>query len=480
MSLHSHRFRKPHPWTAAALLALLATVFAANCRTGETAREQPPILFISLDTLRWDALGATREGRPSLTPNLDRFVADSVLMTKAVVPMPFTLASHMSMFTGLYPQVHRVTTPQDSLSSRIQSLAELLQQDGYRTAGRVTNDWLKAEFGFGRGFEDYQRLPHRLTYSDRVNASAEEVLVQAAEDPRPLFLFLHYMDAHSDFFQQGRNRLPYYSPARFREGREVSQEDFCDDQGRCATQFLLEADREGRTLPAEQVEILRDLYESGIRYLDRDLGRLFDLLRDNDLYDRSLIVLTSDHGEEFQEHGKFLHSQIYDESVRVDLIFKLPQQHLAGTRIDTQVEVVDLLPTILDLVGLQASGPLQGKSLLPMMRGEAVEARTALSQNKLNRMRFALRTESHKIIHDLKEGTSEVYDLRDDPGETINLAESDPELAERLRKQLMEKVRENRRLAQDLESEAAEKQTAEDSVLTKEEQERLEALGYIQ
>mgnify|MGYP001829211263 FL=1 len=109
-----------------------------------------------------------------------------------------------------------------------------------------------------------------------------------------------------------------------------------------------------------------------------------------------------------------------------------------------------------------------------------MEARTAPSQNKLNRMRFALRTESHKIIHDLKEGTSEVYDLRDDPGETINLAESDPELAERLRRQLMEKVRENRRLAQDLESEAAEKQTAEDSVLTKEEQERLEALGYIQ
>lgn len=480
MSPFSSRFCRHHRWAAAVLTVLLTPVVLTSCRPSETSREQPPIIFISLDTLRWDALGATRGASPSLTPNLDKFVADSVLMTKVVVPMPFTLASHMSMFTGLYPQVHRVTTPQDSLSSRIQTLAELLQKDGYRTAGRVTNDWLKAEFGFGRGFEDYQRLPHRLTYSDRVNASAQEILAAGAEDPRPLFLFLHYMDAHSDFFQQGRNRLPYYSPARFREGQEVSQEAFCDDQGNCATKFLLEADREGRRLPDEQVEIVRDLYEAGIRYLDRDLGRLFVLLRDKDLYDRSLIVLTSDHGEEFQEHGKFLHSQIYDESVRVDLIFKLPQQHLAGTRIDTQVEVVDLLPTILDLVGLQASSPVQGQSLLPMMRGEAVEARPALSQNKLNRMRFALRTESHKIIHDLKEGASEVYDLRDDPGETIDLAESDPELAARLRKQLMEKVRENRHLAQGLEAEAPEEPSVEDSVLTKEEAERLEALGYIQ
>jgi arylsulfatase A-like enzyme len=95
-------------------------------------------------------------------------------------------------------------------------------------------------------------------------------------------------------------------------------------------------------------------------------------------------------------------------------------------------------------------------------------------------MRFALRTESHKIIHDLKEGASEVYDLRDDPGETIDLAESDPELAARLRKQLMEKVRENRHLAQGLEAEAPEEPSVEDSVLTKEEAERLEALGYIQ
>ncbi len=481
MSRYPTRLRQQRLWRAATLVLSLTGLLLGGCRPAETERELPPILFISLDTLRWDALGAVRDAPTSLTPNLDRFAADSVLLSKAVVPMPFTLSSHMSMFTGLYPQVHRVTTPKDSLTSGIQTLSEILQQAGYRTIGRVTNDWLKAEFGFGRGFEDYERLPHRLTYSDRVNASAAEALASAAEDPRPLFLFLHYMDAHSDFFQQGRNRLPYYSPPVFREKQDAaSQVVFCDDQGRCATQFLLEADREGRTIPEKQVETLRSLYESGVQYLDRDLGKLFDLLKEKGLYDKALIVVTSDHGEEFQEHGKFLHSQIYDESVRVGLLLKLPNQDLAGTRVDSQIEIVDLLPTLLDLVGLQGSNPVQGRSLVPLMQGETFSDSAALSQNKLNRARFALRTENYKIIHDLKAGTEEVYDLRKDPGETTNLAESRPELTARLRRQLREFVKANRELARELNPEDAPETATGQSVLTKEERERLEALGYIQ
>jgi len=481
MSRNPTRLRQQRLWRAVTLALSLTGVLQGGCRPTETERELPPIIFISLDTFRWDALGAVRDDLPSLTPNLDRFAADSVLLTKALVPMPFTLSSHMSMFTGLYPQVHRVTTPKDSLTDGIQTLSEILQQAGYRTIGRITNDWLKAEFGFGRGFEDYERLPHRLTYSDRVNASAAEALSSAAEDPRPLFLFLHYMDAHSDFFQQGRNRLPYFSPERFRSDQDaVSQDAFCDDQGRCATQFLLEADREGRTIPTEQVEVLRRLYASGIRYLDHDLGELFDLLKAQGLYDRALIVLTSDHGEEFQEHGKFLHSQIYDESVRVDLLLKLPHQRLAGNRIDSQVEAIDLLPTILDLAGLQSSNTIQGRSLLPLIHGNSVAERGALSQNKLNRARFAMRTDDYKIIRDFKAGTEEVYDLREDPGETTNLAQSDPELTARLRGQLEALVKANRKLARELNPEDAPEKATDESILTEEERQRLEALGYIQ
>lgn len=466
-------------WVLSALV--LCAVSLLGCGTGARQHELPPIIFISLDTLRWDALGPTRDSPDSLTPNLDRLAADSVLLSNAVVPMPFTLVSHMSMFTGLHPQVHRVTTPKDTLSEGIRTLSEVLLGAGYRTIGRVTNDWLKAEFGFGRGFEDYERIPHRLTYSDRVNASATEILGSSPDDTRPLFLFLHYMDAHSDFFQQGRNRLPYYSPKGFR-GADVKldPEAFCDAQGRCATQFLLEADREGRTIPAAQVEVLRHLYESGVRYLDRDLGDLFDLLEEVGLYDDALIVLTSDHGEEFQEHGRFLHSQIYDESVRVVMLFKLPGQRLAGTRIDSQIEITDLLPTLLDLVGLPTPTPTQGRSLVPLMQGEELASGTALSQNKLNRMRFALRTDDHKIIRDLKNETEEVYDLRRDPGETTNLADSEPELAARLREQLEARLKANRKLARELHPETTGEETPGDSLLTEEERERLEALGYIQ
>ncbi|MEM7052018.1 MAG: sulfatase [Acidobacteriota bacterium] len=449
--------------------ALLAGL---GCQQETAPPSGPSVLLISLDTFRADGLGALRRG-PSITPELDRFAADSIVFRHAIAPMAFTLPSHMSMFTGLNPGAHGVSTEKDRLTAALVTLPEILQEAGYRTSGLVTNDWLKADFGFGRGFDSYSRLRHRLTYADRLN---REALDKLPRDPErtPFFLFLHYMDPHSDFTQVANNQLPYYAPPEFRSAGPAG-EGFCDPQGNCATQYLLQADRDQRPLPAAEIDAIRRQYEDGLRYLDAELGRLFQELRRRGLYERMLIVLTSDHGEEFREHGRFLHSQVYEETVAVPLVVKLPEGRLKGRQIPHVVRLIDLLPTITDLLGLASPPDLQGRSLVPLIENGDWDGLPALSQDKLRRSRFSLRTRRFKVIHDFQDGHTELFDLLEDPAELEDLSQARPGLTERLRDRLQQEVRDNRRRFNALPQDTGE----EDSQLSPEERERLKSLGYL-
>ncbi|MEM7480143.1 MAG: sulfatase [Acidobacteriota bacterium] len=467
------------------ILAVLFLTVATGCgESGSQIRPRRavpdqnavPLIFISLDTFRADALGVQRRGRPSISPALDRFAEDAVIFRHAVAPMPFTLPSHITMFTGVQPGVHRVTTEKDRLSTALRTLPEILQAAGYRTDGRVTNDWLKADFGFARGFDSYDRIPHRLTYADRLNREALGLLPKSKKNASgPFFLFLHYMDPHSDFTHVGRNRLPYWSPEEVREELAFGDDAFCDAENRCATAYLLSADRENRPVPEEELIALKDLYEAGIRGLDAELGDLFDELRRRGLYDPALIVVTSDHGEEFREHGRFLHSQVYEESVAVPLLIKLPGSRRAGQQVRPVVRLSDLLPTLTELLGLPTPPHVQGQSLVPLIEEGPWQGLPALSQDKLVRSRFGLRTRSHKLIYEFKTGAAELYDLRTDPGERNNLAQEQPELTERMTSRLRAEVRDGRLRAKELPVVEVEG----DSQLTAEERERLRSLGYL-
>jgi len=293
----------------------------------------------------------------------------------------------MSIFTGLYPDVHGVDRKKSRLSEAVPTLSTLLHEAGYNTFGVVTNLWMKGEFGFARGFDHYERLPYGLVYADRVNSRIFQLIDARAGHESPLFLFVHYIDPHSDFLNVGENALPYYAPPEFLEptGIPADSREFCDHQDNCATEFLLAADREGRPLAPETVDRIAMLYERGVAYLDHELGILIDGLRSRNLWDDALVIITSDHGEEFREHGLFIHIQPYVENLAIPLMVKLPGGRAGGSRVDSTVETVDLLPTLLDAARVPHPAHIQGESLLPLIEGESPRSAATFGRDKLNR-----------------------------------------------------------------------------------------------
>jgi arylsulfatase A-like enzyme len=440
------------------------------------------VILISFDTARADVFGALTGEIPSLTPRLDELAADSVIFENAFVQAPHTLISHMSLFTSVYPDVHGVKPEQDPLPETLATLPQILDGAGYHTIGRTTSEWLKPEFGFGRGFDDYEVLPHRPTYAPRVNAAAFDSLDGYDASDGPLFLFLHYYDLHSDFDNGApANRLPYFSPEEYRRGLGLGGDgsEFCDDAGHCNTAYLLAADLERRRLPQSELDAIHDLYRSAVPFLDSHMGELFDELRRSGVYEQALIVVTSDHGEEFREHGRFIHSQPYDETTRVPLFVKFPHSWKAGTRIQRIAESVDVMPTILEVLDLAPPQYAQGESLLGLVRTAGERQKSAVaSQDTVNLRRYALRTDALKLIVDLGVERRELYDLVGDPRERHNLVAERPALAAELEERLKRLVRANRTLGAQLDD-AANGEDSADTLLSDEERERLKALGYL-
>ncbi len=433
----------------------------------------PNIIFISLDTFRQDALGARSSGE-DVTPNLNVFRRDSVNFSKAFVHYPHTLVSHASMFTGLYPDAHQVKDKKHRIPTTVSTLAELLQAAGYESAAVVTTDWLKPDFGFARGFRhyDFLRGNHTHVFADRVNAKALELADEVLENDSRLFLFLHYYDAHSDFGQT----LPYYSPEDFRSGsaKDVDASSFCDEDGKCATQYLLSMDRRKAEVEPKQLDLLLSLYHSGIKYLDRQLGLFFEELRDRGLYEDSMIILTADHGEEFREHGEFIHTQTYDETITVPLLIKFPGNRYAGLTVAGLVETVDLLPTILSYLAIAVPSNAQGASLLPAIENGVASKDSVFSQHKLNQYTYSLRTARYKLIFNYKSKRARLYDLEVDPEEQTDISSRDEDTVRALQNILSASIAANKRLAKEIGPAEAE------GLLSNEEIERLKALGYLE
>lgn len=457
---------------AAASAAAVSILLLSACR-----REAlPDILLISLDTLRSDCVWP-REGEVEDMPWLAEFARGAIQFRAAQAPIAFTLPSHMTLFTGLHPQSHGVDVSR-VLADAVAPMGERLKAKGYATLGLHTNEWMKGDFGFARGFDRYEQLPHAPTYADRV---VEAALAgwPAAKEGAPRFVFLHFMDAHSDFLGVQGSPLPYFSPAEFRSDLQGAGEasEFCLPSGGCATDYLLSGQIDASGLDESRVRLAETLYRRGARYLDSELQKLFTQLAARGLLERTLVIVTSDHGEEFREHGRMLHSQVYEESLRVPLIVKLPGESSPAGIVDTPVGLEDLLPTVLDLIGAPSAGEsLDGRSLVPLLRDAADAAvRPLLSQDKLTRSVFGLRQGNWKLVSDLHSGDRKLFDLRADPGELHNLASGAPTVLDELSSALRATLARSRAVARKVGAQRA----PWEEVLTREEVERLRSLGYI-
>lgn len=456
---------------AGSLLVIAAIGCAPRNKT-----ERANIILISLDTLRRDHVGCYLARGESPTPTLDLVADEAVVFDNAWVQIPFTLPSHMSMFTGLQPDVHGMEKENSVLSESIPTLPEILKSAGYQTLGVAATYWMKGEFGFARGFGRYELLEHDLVYSERINRRTFEVLDARPDDGRPLFLFLHYYDPHSDFSVAERNRLPYFSPPEYLSALNIDalSDDFCVDDS-CATDFLLAANQRPELVNDSSLDTIRELYRAGVRYLDRDLKLLFIGLHHRGLWDDSLVIITADHGEELREHGEFIHNQPYVENMAAPLIMKLPRGALGGTRRQAVVESIDMLPTLLELVGVDVPADIQGQSFAHVLTGTDRHREQALGRDKLTPTRYSLRTAELTLVHDLEGGTTELYQTRIDPAELENVADQRPEDVERLMNSLLARVAAIREL-QGLQRAPT---AREGGVLTEEEREKLRAIGYV-
>ena len=421
-------------------LALLATA-ALACEPSPAATPPPSIVLVSLDTLRADHLTPYGYGRPT-SPVLARFAAEAVRFDAAHAHATATLPSHLSLLTSLLPPQIGITRPgphHSQASTRLRladpvvTLAEVLRDHGYHTAAFTDGGYVHPFYGFDQGFEHFSVTTIRQgAYRNGLRKSLGRLKewLDGRDDPSaPVFLFLHTYDIHE----------PYSAPKPFdRAFTDLDYRGFRAERGFDARP--VELSRRRAELTPQDVERATGFYDNGVRATDQALARLFALLRERDLYENALIVVLSDHGEEFLDHGDFGHGpRVYQELARVPLLIRLPGGAQAGRTIAAPVGLIDVAPSLLDLAGLPIPEDFTGHSLVgPMIgadEGEWLEQRPLyVDVPDVRSGAMALRRGAWKLIRG--GDAPELYQLDHDPGETRNLAAREGERVRELSAEL--------------------------------------------
>ncbi|MFN5061217.1 MAG: sulfatase [Pseudomonadota bacterium] len=332
-----------HRVVSLAIYSLLC-VLLLSCKTTEGRSSRPNIIFLMLDTLRADHLSTYGYERQT-SPVLDAFAKENLKASFALTAAPWTPASVASMFTGLYPSSHRMMPPNDRdlakqgltrLSDQLETLAEKLKSAGYATAGVSPNPWVTKQFGYTQGFDQFFFIERES--ANKITESGREI-IEAWEKNKlkdPFFLYLHFLDPHD----------PYTPPGEY------------------ATKFTGPLKQSPFTYSQEMQDKI-NLYDGEIAFLDSELGKFFEYLKVKKLYDDLVIVIVSDHGEQFMEHGDERHGyKLFNEEVHIPLFIKTGRQTDQGKVIDETVSTVDILPTILARLGLAKPENLPGVSLM--------------------------------------------------------------------------------------------------------------------
>jgi hypothetical protein len=344
------------------LVAALAAFALAACQRtappAEARRELPPprgVVLISIDALRADALGLYGSPRPT-SPFLDRLAERALVFDNAFCQIPSTLPSHLSMFTGLYPSEHGVFPPSDVLAAEIPTLPELFRAAGFRTFGHSEGGYVQGGYGFARGFDDWTDTPYAAESDlERTFARGAASLAGLAPGER-FFLFLHTYSVHDPYEPPAAYRARFWPGPPPAGAFEATGPNFAA------------FNRNQLAAPDAAAAYYRALYDAGVAYMDDVVARFFGELERLGLAGDTLVVFTSDHGEEFLEHGRYVHTQVYPETLRVPLVVVDPRQE-RGRRVARLVESIDLLPTLAEVAGFAAPAGISGESFADLLRG---------------------------------------------------------------------------------------------------------------
>lgn len=410
-----------------------------------SALKAKKVILISIDTLAPKHLycyGYERE----TSPTLDQFSKESVMFANCFSQSPKTSPSHMTMFTSLYPSVHKIRNWNSSkggysLDHTIITLPEIMHNAGYATAAFTGGGNVDASIGFGSGFDSYDN-------HDQLWKNALSWLDQ--NSPKQFFLFLHTFKVHSPYLPP----LPYntmFDPdytGPILDSQKALNDDFkkAGNGADFPGYHELFWEKIDKSDPRE-VQHLVSLYDGGIRYMDEQIfGKLIEKLKALNVYDETMIIFTSDHGEEFGEHGDFLHKELYDEHIHVPLIVKFPNGENAGTVVTQQVRTIDLAPSVLEYLGLPIPENAQGTSILPAISGEQLDLKVFAERFEIldtADKKKAVRTPASKLIFWPTLGTHELFDLAVDPGEQKNIYGDSTDMREELEYEVQQWMKTN-------------------------------------
>jgi arylsulfatase A-like enzyme len=338
----------------------------------------PDIVLVSIDSLRPDHLACYGYQAPT-SPNIDVLAAGGVRCELALSTTSWTLPAHAALFTGLCDSTHGLVTNGLRLSAHATTLADCLGRRGYRTAGFFGGPYLHPAFGLSKGFESWEscmtpvteelitggKLGGDAAHEDVTGPRTLELLGRFLEqpDPRPLFLFVHLFDVHYDYNPPAEDVVPF-------DPDYTGKLDFSHlDSNPAISKDMSPRDRQH----------LVALYDGEIRFTDRNLAALLALLERKRSERSRLLVVTADHGEEFFEHGHKGHqSSLYDELVRIPMIWNWPGHLPKDTLVRDPVRIIDIMPTLLSVAGVQDPPRMQGRNLWPLLTGQALPQEPAL------------------------------------------------------------------------------------------------------
>jgi arylsulfatase A-like enzyme len=472
------------PFAFFAILILIPTISPLLSRSPEGSFESghkiKNVVLITIDTLRASALSCYNQ-KSAATPYIDQLAADGVLFENAISPAPWTLPGLASIMTGVSPSVHQAHKKNSKLPEELQTLAEYMLREGYLTGALGRNGFLRPRYGLAQGFLEYNPFPKEIwesfgfrkisnVFPERfiIKGTTSELTQLAvnwieSNSEKDFFFWLHYLDPH----------LPYSPPGKFIP-------DMTPPPGMGTSVDPLHAIRAGRLVPSsDQKEWIKKLYEGEVRCVDENIGKLIDTLKKLQLYDGTMIILTSDHGEEFWEHGGFEHGHsLYNELLHVPLIIKLPLSKPSAS-VPEVVSTQCIMATTLELCGIEYhSDDPNASSLSPYWGPEKGSRREdfIISTGLLYfEDQISVIDEGMKYIRTLTSDRETLFNLRDDPEEEFPIPISDSNEVEHIKNTLKEhySFSESLRVQLDLPDKSVAK-------LDPSHMQMLRALGYIE
>ncbi|MDP1854393.1 MAG: sulfatase [Candidatus Omnitrophota bacterium] len=424
------------------LITLVIVILFLPFDSMAKVEKRPNVVLIVIDALRADHLGCYGYNRDT-SPNIDNFARESVLFTKAFSQGPCTHVAVPSLFTSLYPgALHKETDWDVILRREFITLPEILSDYGYTTA-LVGAPTIKGVYNFKNRFKYQALLPdtpkttlkdvpvNELQISDMDSQLNERALAWLrANRAKPFFLYIHYRGPHD----------PYLAPAPY--NTIFWKENISDEMKKFIADFTRgeESQDKNPVFEEDKLDFIISQYDGLLRYTDTQVGAVLKELERLGLSENTLVIITADHGDGLFAHGTFFHSDnLYDELIHVPLIMRLPKAQAKNKSVTEIVRHVDIMPTILDMLGIANERIMQGVSLLPLFKGAITPNLNSFSESHSKRLR-AIRDDKWSFIgsydHKSNPLSFELYDIEKDSRQTVNLIKTMP-----LEKEAREKVR---------------------------------------